>query len=117
MDRQTGQRIAIKRIRPDIADAPEFVMRFEREAEILRRLAHPNIVKLLALELKGAQRQIVMEYVAGGSLRQLLSAGRIPLARALALAIELSDALARCHHLNVIHRDLKPENVLLAEDG
>jgi tetratricopeptide (TPR) repeat protein/predicted Ser/Thr protein kinase len=117
LDSETGQRIAIKRIRSDIADAPEFIERFEREAEILRRLAHPNIVRLLALEVSGGHRQIVMEYVSGGSLRELLSAGPVPLRRTLALAVELSDALARAHHLNVIHRDLKPENILLAEDG
>jgi len=117
LDRETGQRIAIKRIRSDIADAPEFIERFEREAEILRRLAHPNIVRLLALEVSRGERQIVMEYVSGGSLRDLLSRGRLPLQRTLALAVELSDALARAHHLNVIHRDLKPENILLAADG
>lgn len=117
VDGATGQRIAIKRIRSDIADTPEFIERFEREAEILRRLAHPNIVRLLALEVSGGQRQIVMEHVGGGSLRELLSSGRVPLRRTLALAVELSDALARAHHLNVIHRDLKPENILLAEDG
>lgn len=118
-DRQTGQRVAIKCLEPALVDSlPEVVERFEREGDILRRLDHPNIVKMLGVSHEGEQRYIVMEYVAGGSLRELLRAhGRLPIERALAIALELSDALSRAHHLGVIHRDIKPENILLSHDG
>ncbi|HEY4723956.1 MAG TPA: protein kinase, partial [Anaerolineae bacterium] len=79
-----------------VAGAPDLVERFRREGEMLRKLNHPNIVKVLALVEEGGQHFLVMEYVGGGSL---------------------ADALSRAHHLNVIHRDLKPANILLANDG
>lgn len=119
VDRQTGQRVAIKRLRPDLAaDKPELVLRFMLEGEILSRLNHPNIVKMLAVEPAGEEHYIVMEYVGGGSLRLLLRREpQPPLPRVLNILLELTDALSRAHHLKIIHRDLKPENVLIAEDG
>ncbi len=119
VDRQTGQRVAIKRLRPELAsEKPELVLRFVLEGEILSRLNHPNIVKMLAAQPDGDDRVIVMEYVAGGSLRSLLRREpQLPLQRVLTILLELTDALSRAHHLRIIHRDLKPENVLLAEDG
>jgi tetratricopeptide (TPR) repeat protein/predicted Ser/Thr protein kinase len=118
-DRQTGQRVAIKCLEPELVGLlPEVVERFEREGDILRRLDHPNIVKMLGVSHEGERRQIVMEYVAGGSLRELLRRqSRLSVERALAIALELSDALSRAHHLGVIHRDIKPENILLSQDG
>jgi non-specific serine/threonine protein kinase len=119
LDTHTGAPVAIKRLKRNVsADNPDCVERFVRESDILRRLDHPNIVKIIA-SFDGAEgHQIVMEYVPGGSLRALLKAERrlSPL-RALRLLLELTDALARAHHLEVIHRDIKPENVLLAADG
>ena len=118
-DQVTGQAVVIKRLRPELMrQEPEFVARFIREGETLRRLNHPNIVCALATFEQGGQHHIVMEYVPGGSLRQLLDEQpRLPLARVLDIALELADALTRAHHLHIIHRDIKPENVLLAADG
>lgn len=118
-DLQTDTPVAIKRLRPELAAASEeTVDRFAREAAILRRLDHPNIVKMLAFERGDDHHDIVMELVTGGSLRDLLrSEGRLPVPRVLRMMLELSDALSRAHHLGVIHRDIKPENVLLAVDG
>ncbi len=118
-DTETGQRVAIKRLKPDlVTHNPDAVKRLIREGEILRHLNHPNIVKMLTtLEAEG-QPLIIMEYVPGGSLRDLLEQHpQLPLERVLAISLELADALARAHHLGIIHRDLKPANVLLAEDG
>jgi NarL family two-component system response regulator LiaR len=118
-DRQSGEPVAIKVLRPEvILDAPDLVERFRREGEVLRSLNHPNIVKVLATLEEGGQAYIVMEYVAGGSLADcLLRQPQLPVERALRIALELADALARAHHLNIIHRDIKPGNILLAEDG
>jgi len=118
-DRVTDQSVVIKRLKPtQITREPELVARFVREVEALRQLSHPNIVGMLALFEHDGQQHIVMEYVPGGSLRQLLEqTSQLPLEQALDIALELADALSRVHHLGIIHRDLKPENVLLATDG
>ncbi len=118
-DLQSGQKVAIKVLRPDIVESdPSLLERFEREGEALRRLNHPNIVKVLAAFEEDGTHDIVMEYVSGGSLAELLEReGPLPVERVLEVALDLADALTRAHRLNIIHRDIKPANVLLAEDG
>jgi pimeloyl-ACP methyl ester carboxylesterase len=118
-DTETGQPVAIKRLKPELlAHHPEAVQRFLREGEILRQLNHPNIVKILALLEDEDQPMIVMEYVPDGSLKELLDQQtQLPLERVLNIGLELADALARVHHLDILHRDLKPANVLMAADG
>lgn len=115
--------VAIKRLNVDsMFDRPDRLERFQREGEVLRELNHPNIVKMLdRVELDG-QHYLIMEYVSGGDLRQLLAEHSardelLPITRCLEIALDLADALTRTHRLNVIHRDLKPANILLAEDG
>jgi serine/threonine protein kinase len=119
IDLQTQQPIAIKALKPHIIQKdPQMVERFRREGEALRELNHPNIVKMLALVEDDSQHFIVMEYVEGGSLYDLLKReGRLSLDRVLYIALDLSDALTRAHRLQIIHRDIKPANVLLATDG
>jgi serine/threonine-protein kinase len=118
-DLETGQPVAIKRVKPNqLSDNSAAVQRLIHEGELLRQLNHPNIVKVLATIETGEEAVIVMEFVSGGSLRELLNEEpQLAVARAVNIGLELADALARAHHLNVIHRDIKPENVLLAEDG
>lgn len=119
LDRLTGDIVAIKQLKPEVvALEPGLVERFAREAEALRQLQHPNIVKVLATFQENERHFIIMEYVAGGSLADLLEREpQLPVARVVSIALELSDALSRAHHLKIIHRDIKPANVLLAEDG
>jgi tetratricopeptide (TPR) repeat protein len=118
-DLETGETVAIKLLKPDIIESdPSLIERFTREGEALRRLNHPNIVKMLAMLEEDNMHYIVMEYVSGGSLQDLLDRQpQLPVERVLSIALELADALTRAHHLKIIHRDLKPANVLLAEDG
>ncbi len=118
-DTLTGEKVAIKQLREDMtANLPEMVERFRREGEALRRLNHPNIVKVLATVDEGGEHYIVMEYVGGGSLENLLlKQPQLPVEQVVAIGLELSDALSRAHHLEILHRDIKPGNVLLAEDG
>ena len=118
-DTQTGQPVAIKRLLPHlITPGSEMITRFKREAEVLRQLNHPNIVKLLDTVGEGENLMIVMEYMPGGSLREVLDkTPQLPLPQVLTIALELADALARTHHRHVVHRDLKPANVLIAPDG
>ncbi len=118
-DTETGQVIVVKRLNPELlAQQPDMAGRFAREGELLRQLNHPNIVQMIATEQINGEQCLIMEYVPGGSLRDLLDTqGQLPLAQVLDIVLELADALSRAHHLGVIHRDLKPGNVLLAEDG
>lgn len=118
-DLRTGEAVAIKVLKPEIvASNPDQVGRLVREGETLRRLNHPNIVKLLAAAKQDGRHYLVMEYVAGGSLRDvLMQNGLLPIRRILEIALDLADALTRAHRLGIIHRDLKPANVLLTPDG
>jgi serine/threonine protein kinase/tetratricopeptide (TPR) repeat protein/DNA-binding XRE family transcriptional regulator len=117
-DLVTGQPVVIKRLKPHLQEQPEVVARFLRESEALRQLNHPNIVKMLAAFAANGRHTIVMEFVPGGSLRQLLDQnGKLSEALSVDIALELADALSRAHHLDILHRDLKPDNVLLAADG
>ncbi|MDX1523058.1 MAG: protein kinase, partial [Anaerolineae bacterium] len=119
LNTQTEEPVAIKVLKPQIVHSnPDLVDRFIREGEALRQLNHPNIVKMLAASEQDGQHYLVMEYVAGGSLHDLIKQeGPLPVERVLDIALDLADALTRAHRLNIIHRDLKPPNVLLAEDG
>lgn len=119
VDTLTDETVAIKRLKHDIiAQDPDIVERFKREGEALRQLNHPNIVKMLAAFQEDDQHYLVMEYIPGGSLYDLLHhTSSLSVEHTLRIALELTDALTRAHHLNIIHRDLKPANVLIAEDG
>lgn len=116
-DRTTGATVAIKQLHPSLA-RPELIERFRREGQALRDLRHPNIVALLDAVEENGQHYLVIEYVAGGDLRQQMRTGPPPpVPQVLSLALDLADALTRAHRLNIIHRDLKPDNVLIANDG
>jgi DNA-binding SARP family transcriptional activator/pimeloyl-ACP methyl ester carboxylesterase/predicted ATPase len=118
-DQLRGIVVAIKWLKAELADRHvDLVARFVREGVVLRRLNHPKIVGILDTFEHDGRYAIVMEYVPGGSLRALLEQFHpLPLDQALAIGLELADALSRAHHLGIIHRDIKPENVLLAADG
>lgn len=119
LDRQTGQTVAVKLLKTELVESDQgIVERFDREGEMLRRLNHPNIVKVLATLQENGRHYIIMEYVGGGSLADLLrEQPQLPADKVLNMALDLSDALTRAHRLRIIHRDIKPANVLLAEDG
>lgn len=119
LDTLTGETVAIKALNPDLVTAnPETVARFRREAEALRQLNHPNIVSMLASVEEDGRHYLVVEYVDGGNLRELLDRQPVlPIERVMRIGLELADALSRTHHLRIIHRDLKPANVLLTTEG
>jgi serine/threonine protein kinase len=116
-DQNAGQQVAVKVLAPQLSAKPEMLERFHREAEALRQLDHPNIVRFVDAFSHEGQFVIVMEYVPGGSLHSEIQKGPLPIERARQIALDLCDALIRAHRLKIIHRDLKPENVLLTQDG
>jgi serine/threonine protein kinase len=111
--------VAIKALKPNtIVENPIRLERFIREARALYQLKHPHIVKVLDTVKFNGVYFIIMEYVAGGSLRQRLhQEKRLPIRFTVETALDLSDALVRIHRMRIIHRDVKPDNILLDAQG
>jgi serine/threonine-protein kinase len=117
-DRVLERQVAVKVLSPSDAQDPLFVERFRREARAAARLSHPNIVAVFDSGSDADQPYLVMEYVPGESLAQLLHRqGRLAPGRAVGLAIQVCAALAAAHAQGLVHRDIKPANVLVGEDG
>ena len=110
-----GRTLAAKVLRPEHADDPSLVERFVRERSVLLALQNSSIVPVRDMVVEGARLAIVMDYVPGGSLREVANdVGPLRPADALSLTAEVFDALAFAHSRGVTHRDIKPDNVLLA---
>src|SRR6266849_1470909 len=109
--------VAIKVIRPDLAQTSEFLQRFRREAQMGASLSHPYIVKVFDFGETDDSVYLVMELLKGGSLAELLAKERLPLATTTRLIEQIASALDYAHHLGIIHRDLKPQNVILDDQG
>ncbi len=109
--------VALKVIKAELADVGGFADRFEREAKALAKLNHPNIVGVHEFGEVGGQFYLVMEYVDGTDLRQLMSAGDLQPAQALCIVPQICEALQYAHDLGIVHRDVKPENILIDARG
>jgi predicted Ser/Thr protein kinase len=109
--------VALKLLAPDRADDPAFAARFEKEAQALAALNHPNIVAVYDFGRAGGFYYLLMEYVDGVNLRQLLRARRLSPREALAIVPPICDALQCAHDHGIVHRDIKPENLLMHRSG
>ena len=96
---------------------PERKRRFIQEARAASALNHPNIITIHDIGREGRIDFVVMEYVAGKTLDQLIPRKGLRLNETLKLAIQMADALAKAHSAGIIHRDLKPTNVMVTDDG
>lgn len=116
-DSRTQQKVAIKILKEDVTTRdPHLVERFKHEADILKQLDHPHIVKIIAAGEENQQHYLVMEYLEGGTLNQLIARENpMPITRVLEIGLDIADALTRAHRLNIIHRDLKPSNVIFSD--
>jgi WD40 repeat protein/serine/threonine protein kinase len=112
-----GREVAVKIILPHFSNHPEFIRRFETEAHLIARLEHLHIVPLYDYWRDGDGAYLVMRWLRGGSLRDILQKGPIELGTAVLLIDQITSALSSAHRNNVIHRDLKPGNILLDEDN
>ncbi len=116
-DTKLNRRVALKFLRPEIAQARDSRARFLREARAAAALNHPNIVHLYSVEETADLVFITMEFVQGRSLRQLLRDGTgLPLAKMISFAAQMADGLASAHAAGIVHRDLKPGNVMITDD-
>ncbi len=109
--------VAIKIILPDYANQPDFIRRFEVEAQVVARLEHIHIVPLYDYWRESDGAFLVMRWLRGGSLRGLIQKGPLELNHTGRLLDQIASALATAHRQGVIHRDLKPDNILLDEEG
>ncbi len=109
--------VAIKVLPEEVCGQPQFVERFRREVDVLSRLSHPNVVTVFERGEIDARLYVVMEYVHGTSLREVMRKGPLPSAEALVIVRGVLAALEHAHEKGIIHRDIKPENVLVAPGG
>jgi len=116
-DTRLGRTVAIKILPAEYSADSEGLHRFEREARSASALNHPNIITIFELGLDGATHFIAMELVEGKTLRELLSAGLLPVQRAIEIAAQAAEGLAKAHEAGIAHRDLKPENLMISHDG
>ncbi len=112
-DPKLNREVAIKVLNAALANDASYLTRFQREAQVLASLNHPNIAAIYGLE----QNAIVMELVEGPTLADRIAQGPIPLAEATTLAASIAEALEAAHEKGVVHRDLKPANVKITPSG
>jgi len=115
--KQLDRIVALKVLPPGIGGDPSFADRFTREAKALAKLLHPNIVALFEFGQADGIYYLLMEYVDGVSLGQLLRSSRVSPREALAIVPQICDALQYAHDQGIVHRDIKPENILLDRRG
>ena len=116
-DTKLKRQVAIKVLPPSMVADRDRLARFQREAEVLASLNHPNIAAIYGLEESDGITALVMELVEGDDLSQRISRGAIPLDEALPIAKQIAEALEAAHEQGIIHRDLKPANVKVRPDG
>ncbi len=116
-DRRLDRRVALKVMHPHLADSPDFVARFRREARAAARLSNPGVVAVYDQGSIDGVAYLVMELVEGPNLRDLIAAGPLSVKEALGLTAQVLRPLGAAHRAGLVHRDIKPENVLLPDDG
>jgi len=116
-DTTLKRQVALKVLPPDLAASQERLERFQREAESLAAVNHPNIVHVYSVEEDEGTHFLTMELVEGEPLSHLIRTGGMPLERIFQIPIPLADALATAHEKGVIHRDLKPANIMVNDEG
>jgi len=115
--KDTGKEIVVKKLHPHLKDDEHFVNRFKREAKILEKLKHRNIITFYGFKKIKGEYFILMEYIQGLNLRDILKKGKIPLLIALYITREIYEGIGYAHKNGIIHRDLKPGNIIIGKNG
>jgi predicted ATPase len=116
-DPRLDRSVAIKILPAELSADSDRLHRFEREARSVSALNHPNIVTIYELAKDGSAHYIAMELIEGQTLRQLLVAGSLPIRKAIEIAAQIAEGLAKAHEAGITHRDMKPENLMVSRDG
>ena len=116
-DTKLNRQVALKILPEVFATDPDRLARFQREAQVLASLNHPNIAAIHGLEESEGTRALVLELVEGSTLADRIAKGAIPVDEALPIAKQIAEALEAAHEAGVIHRDLKPANIKVRDDG
>ena len=112
------RKVAIKVLRGDLSNDEKFIRRFKREALSVSNLSHPNIVEVYDVGEEDGNYYIVMEYIEGKTLKQLLQKrGALTLTEVIDIMSQLTDGLAHAHEAYIIHRDIKPQNIMIEDNG
>jgi serine/threonine-protein kinase len=117
LDTRLDRPVAIKTLPDAVAQDPERLTRFEREAKLLAALNHANIAAVYGLDEHAGMKFIAMELIEGETLEETLKRGPLAVEEALSIAIQVAEALEAAHAKGVVHRDLKPANIMLTGDG
>ena len=116
-DTKLKRDVAIKVLPAAFTEDRERLARFEREAQLLAQLNHPNIAQIYGLETSGETHALVMELVDGPTLAERLESGPLPLTESLSFALQIAQALEEAHEKGIVHRDLKPQNIKASSEG
>ncbi len=116
-DSRLGRKVAIKALPEHLAADPDRLARFEREARTLASLNHPNVGAIHGVETQDSRRFLILEYVEGSTLQEVIDRGPVPLEDAIEYGAQIAAGVEAAHDAGVIHRDLKPGNVKITPDG
>ena len=117
-DKILERKVAVKVLRGDLSSDEKFIRRFKREALSVSNLSHPNIVEVYDVGEEDGNYYIVMEYIEGKTLKQLLQKrGALTLTEVIDIMTQLTDGLSHAHEAYIIHRDIKPQNIMIEDNG
>jgi len=117
-DKILDRKVALKVLRGDLSSDDKFIRRFQREALSVSNLSHPNIVEVYDVGEEDGQHYIVMEYIEGKTLKQLLKKREtLTLSEVIDIMIQLTDGISHAHESYIIHRDIKPQNIMIEDNG
>jgi serine/threonine protein kinase len=117
-DKEIGEKVALKLLKPEIASDEETLQRFRNELRVARKIVHKNVCRMYDLGQAEGTYFITMEFVEGEDLKSLIRRiGQLPIGKSLSIARQVGEGLREAHKLRIVHRDLKPQNIMVDKEG